>query len=152
MSMSISMWKEIFGTALDDLIGLLAPKRIIYCEGKDKPGPNGKENGFDAKVYNKIFEEKYQETLFVSAGGNTELDQRSEIAIDILKKALLDVEIWLLKDIYNDNVKDAGSKIKNCCNVLPNINLEIFKLNLSKVINTDMKVYKELEECIFNRP
>ncbi|MCG2754898.1 MAG: AAA family ATPase, partial [Desulfobacteraceae bacterium] len=36
-----SKWKEIFETALDDLTGLVSPKRIIYCEGKDKPGKNG---------------------------------------------------------------------------------------------------------------
>ena len=35
---SLSKWKEIFETALDDLTGLISPKRIIYCEGKDNPG------------------------------------------------------------------------------------------------------------------
>jgi ABC-type cobalamin/Fe3+-siderophores transport system ATPase subunit len=100
-------WKEIFKTALDDLTGLICPKRIIYCEGKDKPGANGQEKGFDANVFNNIFGEKYPDTLFVSSGGNTELDQRSEIALDILKKALVDVEIWVLKD------RDVSSGKKN---------------------------------------
>lgn len=91
-------WKEIFETALDDLTGLISPKRIIYCEGRDRPGVNGLERGFDAKVFNNIFSEKYHDTLFISSGGNTELDQRSEIALAILTKVFSDIEILVLKD------------------------------------------------------
>lgn len=98
MKKSISKWKNIFETALDDLTNLLSPKRIIYCEGKDTPGLNGTENGLDAKVYNNIFGEKYHDTLFVSSGGNTELDQRSEIAISILSKVFSEIEILVIKD------------------------------------------------------
>lgn len=36
--------------------------------------------------------------MFVSSGGNTELDQRSAIAISILSKVFSDVEILVLKD------------------------------------------------------
>lgn len=95
---TLTKWKEIFETALDDLTGLVSPKRIIYCEGKDRPGQNGLEKGFDAKVFNNIFGEKYHDTLFISSGGNTELDQRSEIALAILTKVFSDIEIFVLKD------------------------------------------------------
>ncbi|MBQ2386072.1 MAG: AAA family ATPase [Bacteroidales bacterium] len=95
---SRNQWIRIFSTALDDLTGLVAPKRIVYCEGKDKPGPSGIEKGMDAQVYNNIFGEKYPDTLFVSSGGNTELDQRSDIAISILTKVFNNIEIWVCKD------------------------------------------------------
>lgn len=91
-------WQRIFSTALEDLTGLVSPKRIIYCEGKDRPGQSGEEKGFDAKVFNNIFSETYHDTLFVSSGGNTELDQRSEIAFAILTKVFSDIEILVLKD------------------------------------------------------
>lgn len=91
-------WQKIFSTALDDLTKLVAPKIIVYCEGKDKPGSSGEEKGLDATVYNNIFGKKHPEVLFVSSGGNTELDQRSSIAIAILSKALPETEIWVLKD------------------------------------------------------
>lgn len=90
-------WRRIFSTALDDLSELVSPRQIIYCEGKDKPGQNG-EKGFDARVYNSIFGTTRPDTLFVSSGGNTELDQRSEIAIKILSKVFADLEILVLKD------------------------------------------------------
>ncbi len=96
--MSSSKWREIFGIALDDLAQLVSPRKIIYCEGKDKPKADGSEAGLDAIVFNTIFSGQYQDTLFVSSGGNTELDQRSEIAIAILSKALPKLEIWILKD------------------------------------------------------
>ena len=95
---SRSEWLKIFETALDDLTGLVSPKRIIYCEGRDEPGVNGQERGLDAKVFNNIFAEKYHDTLFISSGGNTELDQRSEIAIAILTKVFSELEILVLKD------------------------------------------------------
>ena len=95
---SRSEWLKIFETALDDLTGLVSPKRIVYCEGKDKPGVNGQERGLDAKVFNNIFADKYHDTLFISSGGNTELDQRSEIAIAILTKVFSEIEILVLKD------------------------------------------------------
>lgn len=95
---SLSKWKEIFETALDDLTGLVSPKRIVYCEGKDRPTIGGLEKGFDAKVFNNIFGEKYHDTLFISSGGNTELDQRSEIALAIMTKVFSDIEILVFKD------------------------------------------------------
>ncbi len=71
-------WQRIFSTALEDLTGLVSPKRIIYCEGLDLPGHDGAERGFDARVFNNIFSEKHHDTLFISSGGNTELDQRAK--------------------------------------------------------------------------
>lgn len=209
-------WKSIFSTALDDLTELVSPNRIIYCEGKDKPGVNGKENGFDSKVFENIFSEKYPDTQFVSSGGNTELDQRSAIAIAIIQKVIPDLEILVLKDrdmssgklnsendrqiylstnpqnhrilkrweienylfdkevlkkycdnngltfsdeeygkyvtdVVNQNLKDDIGRIKNFCNIKGSINAEIFKLQLSSLITEDMELYRELENCIFNR-
>ena len=100
-------WSNLFSTALDDLTGLVSPKRIIYCEGRAEPKADGSERGFDAEVFNTIFTEKYPDTLFISSGGNTELDQRSNIAIAILSKVFSDVEIWVLKDRDMASGKDT---------------------------------------------
>lgn len=209
-------WSNIFNIALDDLTALVSPKRIIYCEGRDKPKAGGVEKGFDAQVYNNIFSSKYPETIFVSSGGNTELDQRSNIAIAILTKVFPTIEIWVCKDrdmasgtmnteadrleylrlngdnhrvinrwevenylfdkevlkaycvdnnktfdeakydsvftdIVNNNLKDSVSVIKACCGITGSINSEIFKIELSKYITESMHVFKELDECIFER-
>lgn len=96
--MTAKKWREIFEIALDDLVELVSPRRIIYCEGRAEPGNGGSERGLDAIIYNSIFTTAYQDTLFVSSGGNTELDQRSSIALAIISKALPAVEILILKD------------------------------------------------------
>lgn len=95
---SHTMWRRIFSTALDDLAMLICPKKLVYCEGRDMPGTGGRERGLDAIVYNTLFARQYPDVLFISSGGNTELDSRSDIAIQLLSKALPDLEIFVLKD------------------------------------------------------
>ena len=51
----------------------------------------------DATIYNQIFASKYPDVLFVSSGGNTELDQRSDIALVVLSK-IPEITIFVLKD------------------------------------------------------
>jgi predicted ATPase len=98
-------WQRIFSTALDDLVGLIAPQRIVYCEGRKEPGADGREQGFDALVYNEIFSAAHPETLFISSGGSTELPKNSSLALKILSKAFLDVDLLLLRD--RDTISDA---------------------------------------------
>ena len=61
-------------------------------------GINGIEKGLDAQIYENIFSATFDDTVFVSSGGNTELDQRSDIAIQILSKVFRGIEILVLKD------------------------------------------------------
>lgn len=98
MAPSRANWQRIFSTALEDLSGLVSPRVIVYCEGRDQPGPSGSERGFDAKVYNIVFSVHRPDTLFISSGGNTELDQRSDIAIRILDKVFSGLSVLVLKD------------------------------------------------------
>lgn len=90
-------WQRVFQTALEDLTGLLAPKTIIYCEGKPNPSDSGDEQGLDAIVYNSIFEQEYEDSLFISSGGDDVANNLS-LAIKILNKAFKDVDIFSLKD------------------------------------------------------
>jgi len=91
-------WKRIFETALEDLTGLLSPKTIIYCEGRQDPSTNGGELGLDANVYNEIFAETHNDTLFVSSGGGGEVSRNTTLALKVLSKAFNDVGLLLLRD------------------------------------------------------
>ena len=103
-------WQRIFQTALDDLTGLLAPKTIIYCEGRSEPSCDGNEQGLDADIYNEIFSEEHHDTLFVSSGGCGELAKNLSLALKILNKAFTDVEIYLLRD-KDDLTDDEADKL-----------------------------------------
>ena len=96
--LSYRNWQSLFSTALDDLAHLICPKTIVYCEGRAELGKDGKERGMDADVFNTIFSYRYPDVLFISSGGNTELDQRSGIAIAVLGKVFPELEILVLKD------------------------------------------------------
>ena len=92
-----SKWKEVFETALDDLAGLVCPKRLVYCEGKVE-SRHGEEQGLDANVYNTVFGETYTDTLFVSSGGSTQPEHAGELGIALLSKVFEDLEILVLVD------------------------------------------------------
>lgn len=91
-------WMRIFSTALEDLTGLLAPRCIVYCEGRSDPSEVGDEQGLDADVYNAIFEVPHGDTVFVSSGGGGEVARNAMLAIRILGKALKEVTVNILKD------------------------------------------------------
>jgi predicted ATPase len=91
-------WSRIFATALEDLTGLLSPRRIIYCEGRPEPATDGEEQGLDAEAYNSIFELEHGDTVFVSSGGGGEVARNALLAVRILGKALKDVGLHVLKD------------------------------------------------------
>lgn len=103
MKPNFQAWQKLFSVPLDGLASLVCPKRTIYREGRDAPGAHGRERGLDAQFYNAVLSSKYPDTQYVSSGGNTELDQRSAIAVPILSTAVQDLDVFVLKD------RDSGS-------------------------------------------
>jgi AAA domain, putative AbiEii toxin, Type IV TA system/AAA domain len=112
MKISASAWRELFAIALDDLANLVSPKTIIYCEGRAEPKGIGGERGMDAQALNAIFAETHPTSLFISSGGNTELDQRSAIAIAMLGKVLSELEVLIFKDrdIASGKIADENQR------------------------------------------
>lgn len=102
-------WQRIFQTALEDLTGLLSPKKIIYCEGRKDVGINNQELGIDADIYNEIYSEEQHDTLFISSGGGQEVEKNASLALKILSKAFTGVELFLLKD--RDVTSDSDRQI-----------------------------------------
>lgn len=83
-------WQNMHQAVLDDLAELVAPNRIILCEGK-----HGAE-GFDAQCYNTIFAEEYPDTLFVSTGGKGQGHHYSSVI-----EAIVKAEVIRLRDKDN---------------------------------------------------
>jgi hypothetical protein len=92
-------WQRIFQTALEDLTKLMAPGRIIYCEGKI-------QNSLDEKIFNIIFGEEFYDTLFLSSGNKDDVQKYSAVALTVLNKAFSDVEIIALID-RDDNLEET---------------------------------------------
>ena len=80
-------WKSAYDVALDDLAALIAPSRVVICEGQPvKKGPP-KNYALDATCYGRIFEDEFPDTRFVSMGNDQQIigDKRGLAeALDIL--------------------------------------------------------------------
>lgn len=99
-------WKRIFQTALEDITGLVAPKLIVYCEGK-------LINSLDEKIFNTIFGDK-DECLFVSATNKSDSIKYAGVALTVLNKAFDTVKIRNLVDSDNNEGLPNNSLVKIC--------------------------------------
>ena len=63
-----TFWHRAYDIALDDLAALVAPSRVIICEGE-----MGK-NSVDAPCYEKIFKDEFPDTRFAPMGGTREIE------------------------------------------------------------------------------
>lgn len=157
---SRSNWLRMFKTALDDITGLISPKKIIYCEGKVPPTQRGAEDGFDAQIYSKIFEKPFSDLAFVSSGGSTEPEQYAEFAVLVLSKVLRDVTILRLsdRDLLTEAARDswlAGNSIRRMLKrreienylydfeilsaAFPTIQRSAYDLIVSNIVSDDVK-------------
>ncbi|MGI8390548.1 AAA family ATPase [Brucella anthropi] len=98
IALTPASWRNLFEVALDDVAALIAPDKIVFCEGRADTNASKVERGMDARAFNAIFGNNGVNAFFVSSGGNNELEQRAEIAISIIGKALPTMEILVLKD------------------------------------------------------
>ena len=68
-----AFWKRAYAVALDDLAALVAPSRVVICEGQLRTGSLVKNHSHDARCYERIFEGEFPETRFVSVGNAQEV-------------------------------------------------------------------------------
>lgn len=137
-----TFWANIYKIALDDLASLVAPQRIIICEGSaDKH-----IRGFDADCYNRIFENEFPETLFVSRGGAGEVIQSKHL-VGILKAIAEGTEVYRLID-RDDMTEDARKrKLEKGILILRRREIEEYLYD-REVLRTFMKLHNCQESAI----
>lgn len=131
-------WQNIFQTALEDITGLVAPKTIIYCEGK-------MTNSLDEKIFNIIFSE-IDDCLFVSATNKSESIKYAGVALTILSKAFDEVEIKNLVDRDDDESLPENSRVKIC--QLERREFENYLYDFKIINKTFPKITKEVYNTI----
>ena len=119
-------WQRVLNVALDDLAELVAPKRVVICEGApDVPGA-GDNAAMDAECYDKIFETEYPDTKFVSVG-NAEAVETDRIALmEVLQSLVQGTEVIRLIDRDDHAAEDVEQKLRQGVRVLSRRNLESF--------------------------
>ena len=112
-------WENMYEVALDDLAALVAPQRVVICEGsKDKH-----VNAFDARCYNQLFAGESPETLFISQGGAGEVIQ-SEHLVSILESIARGIDVKKLIDRDDMTEVERLRKIEEGIRVLRRRELE----------------------------
>jgi predicted ATPase len=66
-------WNRVLDVALGDLAALVAPDRVVLCEGRPAGAGNAAKAEFDARCYRKIFADEFPRTDFVSVGNALEV-------------------------------------------------------------------------------
>ena len=85
-----AIWNKFFELAFGDFSKLIAPSRIVFCEGTSQ---GRKYKDFDAQIYGKIFEQKYHETKFISLGSSTEIENIENQSVKVISNILKTSEI-----------------------------------------------------------
>ena len=112
-------WENMYEVALDDLSSLVAPQRVVICEGsRDKH-----VKAFDARCYNRLFADEFSETLFISQGGSGEVIQ-SEHLVAILKAIASGIDVEKLIDRDDMTAEERSRKIEHGIRVLRRRELE----------------------------
>ena len=112
-------WENMYQVALDDLSSLVAPQRVIICEGSKKQNVKA----FDAQCYRRLFADEFPETLFISQGGSGEVI-RSEHLVSILKAVASGIEVEKLIDRDDMTDEERSDKLAQGIRVLRRRELE----------------------------
>ena len=89
-----NFWAQTYEVALGDLAELIAPQRIVLCEGKIEEA----QEGFDAACYNQIFGSHYPNTRFVSVGGREDVEKTDTHLMPVIEAIAGGAEILRLRD------------------------------------------------------
>jgi len=90
-----AIWDKFYDLSFGDFSKLIAPKRLVFCEGTPK---GRKYKNFDSQVYNVIFGQKYHDTKFISLGSCTELENLESITVGIVANILTSSQIIKVVD------------------------------------------------------
>ena len=92
------LYKRVFAVALDDLADLVAPEKVIFCEGKPLHESSTDSPTFDAEVYRTIFQNTRPDTEFAPLGPATYVPKGSLLFGGIVQRFSKGVQIWSLID------------------------------------------------------
>ena len=93
-----AFWNKAYEVALDDLAALVAPSRVVICEGSPNTGNPTHRHSLDAQCYERIFETEFPDTRFVSMGGDKEIIGDTRGLAETLRLLIDGLEIVRLVD------------------------------------------------------
>ena len=114
-----NLWERTYEVALGDLVKLVAPKRIILCEGTD----------FDADCYNRIFGTHYPDTRFVSIGNCEDVERANIYLIPVIEAIVGGARTLRLRDRDEADEQEIEDNAKEGVRTLSRRNIEGYLLD-----------------------
>ena len=87
-------WRRHYVVALDDVAELLAPDRIVLCEGSAK----GDIPSLEESCYSKIFAKEFPRTRFFSVGPKSMVEKRMGDLLPVLEQIIAGTSIIRFRD------------------------------------------------------
>lgn len=119
-------WQQVLNVALDDLADLVAPNRIVICEGAPNVPGAGANAAMDSHCYDKIFEAEYPDTKFVSAGNADQVESDRMALVQALQSLVRGTQVIRLIDRDDHSPEDIKQKLAQGIRVLSRRNLECY--------------------------
>lgn len=119
-------WKSAYEVALGDLAELVAPSRVVICEGEPITTPPVGNHSFDADCYTRIFEEEFPETEFVSMGSDQQIVGDKRGLAETLHKLIGAMAVVRLVDRDDRSPEEVEEMNKEGVRVLSRRNLESY--------------------------
>lgn len=93
ISVNRAFWERTLKVALDDLADLVAPRKVVICEGNPRNTDTSKNAEFDARCYRIIFAEEFPDVQFLSAGNANDVEEDKLAFTEAIKALAKGIEI-----------------------------------------------------------
>ena len=93
-----TFWRKAYNIALDDVAELVAPKRVVICEGEPITSSARRNQSLDADCYTSIFGEEFSDTEFVSMGNDQQVLDDNRGLAEALYKLIPSIDVVRLID------------------------------------------------------
>jgi len=142
-----AIWDRFFDLAFADFSALIAPSKIVFCEGTSQ---GRKYKDFDAQIYGKIFEQKHHDTKFISIGSSMEIEDIENQSIKIISNILKSSEILKFVDRDDKSTQEIQELLAKGIKTSLRRHIESYLLDdelISKLCETQGKP-ELLQDCL----
>lgn len=123
---SRAFWESVLHVALDDLATLVAPNRVVICEGNPMVPVPTKNVEHDARVYSTIFAEELPDVTFISAGSSNQVSGDFLALATALPKVAAGMKVTRLIDLDDHASQDVATFKQQGITVLGRRHLEAY--------------------------
>lgn len=123
---SHSLWKQVLSLTLDNYAVLLAPEKIVFCEGSTR-GRIRKD--FDAQCYSNIFSKTYPNVVFYSLGSCNDIENDKLKVINLTRAVAPSAEIIRIVDRDDRSEQEIRELKEKNIKVLERRHLESYLLD-----------------------